>query len=676
MRATQDPMLSSVAHAEGVPIDAASDVTNDSADEASEAGGPSRAGYSTEVKEYMVTLPFSSSRRPLYDDIILQSRPDIEDFCQVFHNEVLRTPRPSSVHKIEKLFLSLLNICDLPPELDARSFKKLSPKEIQNLAQHPQPPQKVLIVARSEKILFLLENLVVAEHYAYSRTGLGDMKYDHAQWPINIVLSLPNQPLVERTSDFDLIIGFDYEFKRSNVASRLSDYTPSESRQPMVLQLVLTHSIEHLDLSITEKDPDMPSFDHKNAIVIGLTKLRRLILNPDVGREPPHETAARFANQLKYYSEDFTWEPIPIPDEIFNFYLESSQPAEIESLQSKKRKLDDTESLATKRRRISNKSASMVNAEQVEALAPIIRCLGPEALDREDLKHETLVPTSLLAAMEVKFNERSAALQELRALVKELRQMNEDLQMQNNSYAKSTAAVKKLSERLSATQEAKSKLAKELAELKATHASNEPSDGPAPAALAGAAPRLPRMQQLQSLRKRPRDPEAYEEGGERGAELDYTREAYQNASQSASDLGNENRDLTSRIADLEHKASENLRQIHQINLENQAARLARLNDEQAATLREREWELDRLRDEVRILKAARRETRQASVPRSPHMGVMSPRAAGRAVTAGAAAPGVGGPPSRGSSPAAATDASGVPLFGQQPGNGRWGHLRD
>lgn len=423
-----------------VPIDAASDVTNDSADEASEAGGPSRAGYSTEVKEYMVTLPFSSSRRPLYDDIILQSRPDIEDFCQVFHNEVLRTPRPSSVHKIEKLFLSLLNICDLPPELDARSFKKLSPKEIQKYAFESNSkyafiwevlhsirnhPKKVLIVARSEKILFLLENLVVAEHYAYSRTGLGDMKYDHAQWPINIILSLPNQPLAERTSDFDLIIGFDYEFKRSNVASRLSDYTPSESRQPMVLQLVLTHSIEHLDLSITEKDPDMPSLDHKNAIVIGLTKLRRLILNPDVGREPPHETAARFANQLKYYSEDFTWEPIPIPDEIFNFYLESSQPVEIESLQSKKRKLvspilehlsymfgvanlfcqsfqDDTESLATKRRRISNKSASMVNAERVEALAPIIRCLGPEALDREDLKHETLVPTSLLAAMEVK----------------------------------------------------------------------------------------------------------------------------------------------------------------------------------------------------------------------------------------------------------------------------------
>lgn len=322
------------------------------------------------------------------------------------------------------------------------------------------------------------------------------------------------------------------------------------------------------------------------------------------------------------------------------------------------------------------------------------------------------------------FNERSTALQELRALVKELRQMNEDLQMQNNSYAKSTAAVekdhlsavedrgrfcrerdaallevKKLSERLSATQEAKSKLAKELAELKATHASNEPRDGPAPAASAGAAPApatnpataeppeapvagtLPepdsskpedeRLKQaeveIQKLTKKV-------ESAER--ELDYTREAYQNASQSASDLGNENRDLTGRIADLEHKASENLRQIHQINLENQAARLARLNDEQAATLREREWELDRLRDEVRILKAARRETRQASVPRSPHMGVMSPRAAGRAMTAGAATPGVGGPPSRGSSPAAATDASGVPLFGQQPGNGRWGHLRD
>lgn len=340
-------------------IGAATDATNESGDESSDAEDLSRVSYPTEVKEYAVTLPFNASRRPHYDDMILEARPDIEEFCSVFHNEVLRTPKPSSVHKIEKLFLKLLDACDYPAELNTQSLKTMSPKEIQKYAFESNSKyafiwellhlvqdvldMKILIVARSEKILFLLQSLLLADGYAYSRIGLRDMQEGHAKWPINVVLSLPNQALAERPSDFDLIIGFDYEFKRSNIASRLAETNSGEIKQPMVLQLVIAHSIEHLDLAITERDPDMPSFDHKNAIVIGLTKLRRLILNPDTGRELPHQTAERFANQLKHYDEDFVWEPISLPDEILNFYLESSQPSqpplELESLQSRKRKL-------------------------------------------------------------------------------------------------------------------------------------------------------------------------------------------------------------------------------------------------------------------------------------------------------------------------------------------------
>jgi hypothetical protein len=673
--------------------------------------------------------------------MILEARPDIEEFCSVFHNEVLRTPKPSSVHKIEKLFLKLLDACDYPAELNSQALKTMSPKEIQKYAFESNSKYafiwellhlvqdvldlKVLIVARSEKILFLLKSLLLADGYAYSRTGLRDMQEGHAKWPINVVLSLPNQALAERPSDFDLIIGFDYEFKRSNIASRLAETNSGEIKQPMVLQLVITHSIEHLDLAITERDPDMPSFDHKNAIVIGLTKLRRLILNPDTGRELPHQTAERFANQLKHYNEDFVWEPIGLPDEILNFYLESSQPSqpplEIESLQSRKRKLvsdemrtylraqltkflilqGDTESIASKRRRISKTLGPMVNAERIEALAPIIRCLGPEVLDREDLSDETTVPTALLAAMEAKVNDQRVALQESRALVKELRRLVESLETQNNGFADSVNAiqtkhlvaveerakfhrerdsalleVKRLSERLQATEEAKSKLSDEVTKLKAALPQKESTDNPgATEAVPYSSPSTKPPQEGQEAN--PQDEKLKQatvevqrltrkvENAER--DLDYTRQAYQNASQSASDLGNENRELSARIKDLEHKASENLRQIHETNLRNQIDQLGKINDEQTTTLREREWELDRLRDEVRVLKAARRETRQSSVPRSPRMGMMSPRTGGR-VSA-----------SRGSSPAPISEVGsgpGVPLFNQQPGNGRWGHLRD
>lgn len=146
-------------------------------------------------------------------------------------------------------------------------------------------------------------------------------------------------------------------------------------------------------------------------------------------------------------------------------------------------------------------------------------------------------------------------------------------------------------------------------------------------------------------------------------ELDYTREAYQTASQAASDLGNENRELATRNKDLEHRASDNLRRIHEASGQAQVAEYLRVQDELEVQMREREAEIERLREDIKAMKM-RRETRQSSVPRSPRMGVMSPRAGGGR-----------GAASRGSSPA--LDSPGLPIFGQQGGNNsRWGHLRD
>jgi predicted nucleic acid-binding Zn-ribbon protein len=156
-------------------------------------------------------------------------------------------------------------------------------------------------------------------------------------------------------------------------------------------------------------------------------------------------------------------------------------------------------------------------------------------------------------------------------------------------------------------------------------------------------------------------------------DMEYARNAYQTASQRASDLDIEKRELLAKIEDLERRASDNIVKIHQINAQTQAEDLMRMVDYFRVSTREREREVDRLRDELRGLKNGRRETRQASVPRSPRMGMMSPRT-GR---------GFGGSGSRGTSPAAPgfdnagpPVISGMSLFNQPPGNGRWGHLRD
>ena len=317
-----------------------------------------------EPKDFTITLPFPANQRPFYDGIIMESRPDIESFCRIFSNEVLRTPKPSAVHKIEALFLKLLDICDYPPHLDAASWDSMSPKEVQNyiyesnakfaliwdlLALLRDMPTKVLIVARSERLLSFLETFAVVEGYAFSRTGLQDMQFEHARSPLSIVLALPDQDLQDAPSDFDLVFGYDFEFKRSVFADRLAQLQPGQ-KHPMVLSLVITHSLEHIDLCITDKDPDIPELDRKNALVVALTKIRGMIVNPEMGRAKPHEIAQHFASLLGGPAEPRDYEPVPLPDSVLDVYLDPTQPDEgpfddEDGLNSRKRKLVSITSL-------------------------------------------------------------------------------------------------------------------------------------------------------------------------------------------------------------------------------------------------------------------------------------------------------------------------------------------
>lgn len=157
-------------------------------------------------------------------------------------------------------------------------------------------------------------------------------------------------------------------------------------------------------------------------------------------------------------------------------------------------------------------------------------------------------------------------------------------------------------------------------------------------------------------------------------EADYARTMYQDASTAASSVGAENLELKEQNKDLQQKASDNLVKIHRIQADTSARQNQQRLRELRVQVREREIELDRARDELRQLKNGRRETRQASVPRSPRMGMMSPRT-GRTI---------GGSASRGTSPvplvgydaAAAATAAGMQFMAQQTGNGRWNHLRE
>ena len=164
-------------------------------------------------------------------------------------------------------------------------------------------------------------------------------------------------------------------------------------------------------------------------------------------------------------------------------------------------------------------------------------------------------------------------------------------------------------------------------------------------------------------------------------ELEYTRGVYQSGAQSAVEMQAENAELQARVSELEKKASETLVQVHRTQATSRTREFQRMLEERVNIVREREREIERLREELRAAKNGRRETRQTSVPRSPRLGMMSPRTVGRGGGV------VGGPASRGTSPAPHTafeavvaggqaGVVGMQFFNPQQGNGRWGHLRD
>jgi chromosome segregation ATPase len=110
-------------------------------------------------------------------------------------------------------------------------------------------------------------------------------------------------------------------------------------------------------------------------------------------------------------------------------------------------------------------------------------------------------------------------------------------------------------------------------------------------------------------------------------EIDYTRESYQQGSAYTTELKNELLELQEQNAHLQRKASENSVRVAEIQRANEAKEREERIDELEALLKDREQELRKKTEELKIKTNGRRETRGTSVPRSPRMGsgAMSPR---------------------------------------------------
>lgn len=110
-------------------------------------------------------------------------------------------------------------------------------------------------------------------------------------------------------------------------------------------------------------------------------------------------------------------------------------------------------------------------------------------------------------------------------------------------------------------------------------------------------------------------------------DVEYARSRYQDASDKAAALGEDNTALKSQVAELEKRASDNVVKLRGMSADAARQDAWRLYQDEKTQRLSAERELDRKNDELRNYKSrfGGRETRGSSVPRSPRVRQMSSR---------------------------------------------------
>ncbi|WYZ38625.1 hypothetical protein EsH8_III_000539 [Colletotrichum jinshuiense] len=650
----------------------------------------SGAPTAMDQSEYMVTVSFPANIRPLYLSTMTAYKREIEQFNQALQSDE-GLPDQATVDAIGRLFGQLRDICDLPAFLDSASIDALSAIDLKKhatgtnskcffvgrfLERLQTSHKKILIVVRDINILGYLEAVVGTGEMAYSLKGLHELE-SQDEHSLLIVLLHSEQTFVDDLSDFDVVIGFDNGIMHTDILDR---WAQMNGKRPMLIRLMTTCSIEHLELMMPA---ELEGLERQNALLIALFQSRSLIANDEQGEMIDHFTSL-FASQAIDPDPSFGWEPEPIPSTVLDFYSstqpQSQMPPTAEELTNRKRKADEGPQPVTKRLRLSpspGRAADDVDASVRSHLNP-----DPSRLHIQTTQDH-------LNSLSVKVSDLEHQLTEKTTLESNLRKHITNLSKRVKSHDRTINIIQ---ERHMAALRERSKFEAERDEAKQNEekAWDKSRDWQNKAQTfeeelkkksatleqallnAGTVATETFKQKTEELeRSVAKIAELEKKLESRDSELGYARDVYQTANQANSELARENRELKEQVAALQKSAVGSLGQIQNINAGDQVKEMQRQIAETQAITKDREKELARVEKELRMLKNGRRETRQQSVPRSPRLGMMSPRT-GRAA---------GGSASRGTSPTPYESSGGTPVPGLQffstpANNGRWGHLRD
>lgn len=650
-------------------------------------------GVSQGTNEHLLTLPMFATTRELYTETLRSARSAMLRYNKYFQTESAGFPNQELVQEVDSVFAKLLAHCDLPmfPETKlAMSTLEMMKHAtgtnskflfIHEFLNHIKGTNtRVLILSQPGLIFDFLEAIVSLSGYKYTTYLNSQMATpdDDSEEKPHVILETTDQD-VSRVPRIDVVILFDSAARSVDIPRSIPDTIP-------VLSLVITYSIEHIDLRLSD---DLDELERRNAMSLVLVESQKEIQNSLSDKEP-HKLAEMFADFVIDPTSEPAYEPQTIPDEYFEVYL-SSQASQSRAIRqaatvasqiepghnSRKRLFDGDDAGAatpSKRPRTAIKRTSQLMSDLLkDTLArykPRLQgCAQTVEVPIDQLERLAATIHRLQETAKGKKDDDSRLRKHVFTLEDQLKSQNSIIETQQQRLVESLRQGTVLEDQLRIAEEYTEKIQKELDTVllrEKTRALSAPPKAPSPVA----EPLTDVEASLQETRVKLEAAEKKVKGTNK--ELDYIREAYQTASNSASELGRENKDLKHRISELEHLAGEQLAKIHETNTINTIRDLDRQLRDARTMITHREEDLDRAQKELRTIKNGRRETRQTSVPRSPRVPMMSsPRPRG-------------GAGSRGTSPAAAHNGSstsvtpvpGMSHYQTPVANPRLTHLRD
>ncbi|KAI0883215.1 uncharacterized protein GGS22DRAFT_168156 [Annulohypoxylon maeteangense] len=656
--------------------------------------------------EFLITLPFYSNCRPVYNDVLRENEGLIREYNASFLVLPHLKPHPTIISKVDEMFSRLLDICDLPPFME--TIPTMSPDEMTKhvvgtnakfafidelltCLADVKSDKKILILSRPGKAMDLLDQVVKTRGYRYIRSGDEIVGSSTARHSLTVAISSTLDKPSSILEDVEAVIAFDHTYRPELLPS------PLRERSPILMVLTNACSIQHLNMRISES---IEPLERKNVLVLALVKAMRYI--EDVGSSQItqlHSAAELFSDYIQDQdNDDFYWEPLEVPENVFEDLHASSQlqasipqpdlqGLEIEQASGNRKRshdVDEDDETSSKRPRVSQPTVVTNVSHISDSLKGLLR---DDAVDSP--KAMLSVSVGKLEILSTKIATLKTKLKESKQREQQLRQLSDRSKKEVDGYASTINTIQanymnalrdrgifeddynKAKEETRVVNTSLESSRKEASELKEKNTELQKQLTSANESLLSSAnPELAKMAQLEkSLEEAKAEIQKIEKRATMAKnDMEYAKNAYQNASQRAGELGVENRALEAEIELLRRKADENIVKVNQINNARQIEELVRLLNEQKSIVHDRDAELGKVKDELRQLKENRRGTRQNSVPRSPRLSAFnSPRNGGGRVK--------GGSSSRGTSPA--PPPTGVFEAGSgTPVAGRASHLRE